>query len=82
LLAWLYLTPIIYPELIVPEAYRLWMFRLNPMYYLVKLFRLPLYEGRWPTLDVLAIGTALALGTATLGWIIFSRKADEFAYRI
>lgn len=82
LLAWLYLTPIIYPELIVPEAYRLWMFRLNPMYYLVKLFRLPLYEGRWPTPDVLAIGTALALGTATLGWIIFSRKADEFAYRI
>lgn len=82
LLAWLYLTPIIYPETIVPEAYRLWMFRLNPMYYLVKLFRLPLYEGRWPTLEVLAIGTVLALGTTTLGWIIFSRKADEFAYRI
>ncbi len=82
LLAWLYLTPIIYPEVIVPEAYRLWVFRLNPMYYLVKLFRLPLYEGRWPTLDVLGIGAALAIGTTMLGWIIFSRKADEFAYRI
>ncbi len=82
LLAWLYLTPIIYPEAIVPEAYRLWMYRLNPMYHLVKLFRLPLYEGRWPTLEVLAIGVALAIGTSTLGWIIFSRKADEFAYRI
>ena len=30
LLAWMYLTPIIYPETIVPEAYRWWMFNLNP----------------------------------------------------
>jgi len=82
LLGWLYLTPIIYPEEIVPEAYRWWMFRLNPMYHLVKLFRFPLYEGRWPSLDVLASAVAVAVATAALGWIVFTSRADEFAYRV
>ena len=82
LLAWMYLTPIIYPEEIVPPAYRWWMFNLNPMYHLLQLFRLPLYDGRWPGLAHLALAAAIALVTFAIGWTMFTRRADEFAYRV
>jgi len=82
LLAWMYLTPIIYPEEIVPEAYRWWMFNLNPMYHLVTLFRLPLYHGMWPSLPRLASAAAMALVLLVIGWVVFTRRADEFAYRV
>ena len=82
LLAWMYLTPIIYPEEIVPEAYRWWMFNLNPMYHVVKLFRLPLYYGVWPSAPRLASATAVALAAVVVGWVVFTRKADEFGYRV
>ncbi len=82
LLAWMYLTPIIYPEDAIPEAYRAWLFNLNPMYHLIKLFRLPLYQNLLPSPEQLAAAVVVALGTLAFGWIVFSTKADEFAYRI
>lgn len=82
LLAWMYLTPIIYPEEIVPEAYRAWMFGLNPMYYLVRLFRLPLYTGVWPSLADVGSAAAISLSVLLGGWLIFAKRADEFAYRV
>jgi ABC-2 type transport system permease protein len=81
LLAWMYLTPIIYPEAIVPEAYRRWLFTFNPMYHLVKLFRLPLYDGTWPAPAQWGAAAVAALGALAVGWAVFTRKADEFAYR-
>jgi ABC-type polysaccharide/polyol phosphate export permease len=41
LTAWMYLTPIVYPEEILPELPVL-LTHLNPMYYLVRLYRIPL----------------------------------------
>jgi ABC-type polysaccharide/polyol phosphate export permease len=80
--AWMYLTPVIYPEEIIPEAFRPWITTLNPMYYLVRLYRLPVYDGRIPTLEELL--PALLIATIVLigGWWLFSTKSDEFAYRI
>lgn len=82
LLAWMYLTPIIYPEEAIPEAYRWWLFNLNPLYHLIQLFRLPLYYNLFPSPERIATAAIIGLGTLVLGWIVFSRKADEFAYRI
>lgn len=82
LIAWIYLTPIIYPEEVIPEAYRFWFFHLNPMYYLVKIFRQPIYDGILPSGLLLAAAAAIALVTLALGWIVFSSRADEFTYRI
>ncbi len=82
LTAWMYLTPIIYPETIIPPAYRIWIIRLNPMYHLVKLFRAPIYDGRIPTLSELLISTGIAVVTLIIGWFFFTRRADEFAYRV
>jgi len=82
LTAWMYLTPIIYPEEIIPQAWRWALFDLNPMYHLIKLFRLPLYDNIVPTLSEIVPALGIALGTLIMGWYIFARSADDFAYRI
>jgi len=80
LLAWMYLTPIIYPEEIIPETYRYWLFNLNPMYHMIKIFRMPLYDGTLPDWKILLTGILVSSFTLLVGWIVYSRKADEFAY--
>jgi len=82
LVAWLYMTPVIYPAEVIPESYRYWFFHLNPMYYLVEVFRQPVYDGKLPSSDVLIGSSVIALLTLALGWIVFSSRADEFTYRI
>jgi len=81
LTALMYLTPIIYPKEILPEATRFLLLRLNPMYYLVEIFRQPVYEGIIPGSDVFIAGGLIAALTLSLGWIVFSWKANEFTYR-
>ena len=81
LLAWMYLTPILYPVDIIPEAYRFWFFHLNPMYYLVQIFRMPVYSGALPSLPLLAAAAGIALFTLAAGWTVFCLRADEFTYR-
>ncbi len=81
LTAWMYLTPIIYPEEILPETYRFWITNLNPMYHMVKIFRKPIYAGSLPDWGELVIAVIISLSTLTIGWLFFSNKADEFAYQ-
>jgi ABC-2 type transport system permease protein len=90
LYAWMYLTPIIYPKDIIPESAKIWIFQLNPrywlfnlnpMYHLLEIFRLPLYGGILPHLPTLALGTAIALVTLVVGWMVFTSNADQLAYR-
>src|SRR4030042_5598221 len=61
LLAWMYLTPIIYPEQIIPANLHL-IFDLNPMYYLVRIFRLPVLDGRIPTFDEMLPAAICGIG--------------------
>lgn len=78
--AWWYLTPIIYPIDRIPVIFQKW-FMLNPMYYYVQLFRLPIYEGVFPSTKILLISVAFAFLTLVVGWLLFSSKSDEFSYR-
>jgi ABC-type polysaccharide/polyol phosphate export permease len=82
LVGWLYLTPIIYPVEVIPETYRFWFFHLNPMYYLVRLFQAPVYEGVWPSGSLLASAAGIAFLTLVVGWMVFTSRADEFTYRL
>ncbi len=80
--AWFYLTPIIYPEAMLQDNGAGWLLQINPLYHLITLFRIPLRDGRLPTLLEMLPGLAIALGTLLIGWILFSRRSDEFAYRV
>jgi ABC-2 type transport system permease protein len=79
LIAWMYLTPIIYPLTIIPEKYQ-WLFKLNPMYDLVEIFRMPLLQGVIPDAKTLIPAVAFSSLTLVIGWLFYSKRADEFAY--
>lgn len=81
-LGWMYLTPVIYPENILPESYRFWVTHLNPMYYLLNLFRLPVYYGQLPGWADVLPAAGVALAALVIGWWAFTRRASEFVYRI
>lgn len=77
--AWMYLTPIMYPADILPEAIRKLQY-LNPMYYLILLFRVPIYDGVLPSVPLILAATGIAALTLVIGWIYFSHQTDKFSY--
>jgi len=77
--AWMYLTPIMYPADILPEAIRKLQY-LNPMYYLILLFRVPIYDGVLPSVPLILAATGIAVTTLVIGWIYFSHQTDKFSY--
>lgn len=81
LTAWMYLSPIIYQENMLPARY-VGFIRANPMYYMINFFRAFIYEGRIPAFEDFLLCASIALVTLLFGWFFFSRKADELAYRI
>ncbi len=76
----MYATPVMYPVAIIPEAWR-WLVNLNPLTHLLLLFRQPIFEGSLPTLVEFGIAAGISVITLLLGWVLFTRKADEYAYR-
>jgi len=80
--AWFYLTPIIYNDTMLDEKLRFWLKLLNPMFGIVELFRKPIYEGQIPTWAEFWPSLVISLVVLFLGWMIFSSKSDEFAYRV
>jgi lipopolysaccharide transport system permease protein len=78
LMAWLYLTPIIYPESVVPERYG-WLLNLNPFTPLVRSYRQIMLEGRAPDWQGLAYFTVFALVAFLFGYWWFARTRRGFA---
>lgn len=76
-----FLTPVMYPEGILPAEYA-WVLRFNPMYYLLELFRAPILVGSLPAAGTILAACAWSFGALAVGWFTLARKADEFAYRL
>ncbi len=76
LMAWMYLTPIFYPESMVPAPYR-WLVEANPMAPLIRSYRRVLLEGGLPDWSGLGWTTIFALACFLTGywWFIRTRKA-------
>ncbi|HAE85756.1 MAG TPA: O-antigen export system permease [Anaerolineaceae bacterium] len=81
LMAWMYLTPVIYPEEIIPAQF-MTIYRINPMYWMLKMFRMPVYEGVIPGLQDLWPALAWSVGMLIVGWLFFTSRSDEYAYRV
>jgi ABC-type polysaccharide/polyol phosphate export permease len=80
--AWMYLTPIIYPEnLLISNGYE-WLLKINPMYYLIRVFRAPFQYGVLPTWGEFWPALLIASVTLLVGWMIFTHYSDEFTYRV
>jgi len=81
LTAWMYLTPIIYPESLISAAFMPY-YRINPMYWMVKIFRLPIVEGRLPTFQEFLPALTWSVSMLVIGWTYFTSKTEEYAYRV
>jgi lipopolysaccharide transport system permease protein len=78
LMAWMYLTPIIYPESIVPERYRAFI-NANPFTSLVRSYRRIFLEGLPPDWSSLAYFTVVALVLFVFGYWWFAKTRRNFA---
>ncbi len=78
LMAWMYLTPIFYPENIIPNQYR-WLVKLNPMAPLIRSYRRILLEGQMPDWGGLSYTLAFALICFVTGYWWFVRTKKAFA---
>ena len=78
LMAWMYLTPIIYPESLVPEHYRR-AINLNPFTPLVRNYRRVILDGVGPDWQGLAYFLAFAVVLFLFGYWWFARSRKNFA---
>ncbi len=81
LLAWFYLTPVLYPETLIPAQY-LCLFKINPMTVIILAFRDIFFLGRWPDFTALAqVGLASVL-FLLISYTIFHYLKKRFAEEI
>lgn len=78
LMAWMYLTPIIYPESIVPERFRAFI-DLNPFTSLVRSYRRIFLDGLPPDWRGLAYFATVAVVVFIFGYWWFARTRKGFA---
>ena len=81
LMPWMFLTPIMYPMDIIPKEY-VFLIKMNPMYYLIECFRMPIYEGRIPDISMIAISAIISVVTLIIGYVVFTRNEDDFVYYV
>ncbi len=53
-----------------------------PTFHMVTIFREPLYDGSLPGVDSILYASATAMGMLLLGFWVFMRLSDAFAYRV
>ena len=77
---WFFLTPIVYTPAILAPKYRLIM-RLNPMTYLVEMFRAPIYDGWLPGRNTLLFSLLAGVLSLTFGWLFYAWKIEDYGTR-
>lgn len=77
--AWFYFTPIIYSLDFIPEHYR-WLFKLNPIIYVINGFRLAIYYGQLPQMRSILASFICAFIALFLGYGFFRRYQNSFVF--
>lgn len=76
-----FITPVIYDETMIPTNYHFIM-ELNPFYYYLQLFRLPLLEGQIPNLNIYLLTTAISIVTFILGLIVIKIFDNKIVFKL
>lgn len=77
-MAWMYLTPVIYPMNMVEGSWVMNVIQLNPMYYFVTYFREVMMRGTVPGLKMNLLCMGISLLFLVLGLWVFKKKQDRF----
>lgn len=73
---WFWLTPVVYPASIIPEAVRPWLY-WNPLTAIIQSCQRILVEGLWPEWERLQLPLAWAVVLCILGFKLFRKRAGE-----
>jgi ABC-type polysaccharide/polyol phosphate export permease len=79
--AFFYLTPILYPLDILPANYQ-FLFKLNPFFYFVKIFRFPVYYSVFPPLKFFLVVFLSTVVVFTVGFLIFYKEEKNFVFHL
>jgi homopolymeric O-antigen transport system permease protein len=79
--AWFYVTPIIFPLDFLPQRYR-WIFKLNPLIYVINGFRLSVYYGLLPKPQSIAASFICGFISLFIGYAIFRKYQDQFVFYV
>ncbi|MBQ6833810.1 MAG: ABC transporter permease [Lachnospiraceae bacterium] len=80
-LAWMYATPLFYPEHIIPAQFKL-IQKLNPMYYIIKFVRTLMIEGVSPDISLYVYCIIFSMGMLAIGAAVFKKTQDRFVLYI
>lgn len=81
LLAWFYVTPVVYSLNLVPEKYGL-LAKLNPVSAPVMSFQDILYFGTTVHWKLYVYGFVIAIATFSIGWFTFLKLSKRFAEEV
>jgi ABC-2 type transport system permease protein len=79
--AWFYFSPIIYSLDFIPAKHR-WLFKLNPMLYVLNGFRLSIYYGLLPQLTSVAMSLGCGVAAVLIGYGVFRRYQESFVFYV
>lgn len=74
---WMYLTPIFYPESILPERV-VWVLKVNPLYYFINFLRSCVMDGVSPEPVVYVQCFLISLCVLAVGAWVFKKSQDKF----
>jgi lipopolysaccharide transport system permease protein len=74
-----FLTPVIYPISTVPEKHQKLMLFLNPLSYLMEMYRGVVLDNKFPELFPLLWVSAVAIVVFLIGNLVFNRNRESFA---
>ena len=74
---WMYLTPIFYPESILPDEVA-WVLKINPLYHFINFLRSCVIDGVSPEPVVYVQCFLISLGVLAVGAWVFKKSQDEF----
>ena len=80
-LAWMYATPLFYPENIIPPQYK-FIQQLNPIYYIVKFVRTLMIDGVSPEPTLYVYCIFFSVSMLGIGAVIFKKTQDRFVLYI
>lgn len=78
---WFYVTPILYEISLFPAQYQ-WIFKLNPLIFVMNGFRLSIYYGKLPQPQSILASFVCAFLALFIGFAVFRRYQDQFVYYV
>lgn len=78
---WFFLTPVLYPKHLL-SGKRVILLYLNPMTVYIDLFRDPIAYNHLPSMQEVAIASALSLGVFSFGMMIFNKYKSQIVFNL